>query len=207
MRAIVTCVEYADILAITLPRMVRAFDVVVLTDQYDTETLPVAVANGAEYVSTPLFHKHDAKFNKGAAMEMALDRFAKDWTCILDADIVLPEAMDLSGIEVGFLYSPYRRLLVDPGPIPDESEWTTFPQGYEQTNNEYAGYFQLFHANDERFAVRPRYEHPGCITAQGCDSYFHYRWRPKHLRRLPFEVLHLGPLRVNWSGRLSKRWK
>ena len=210
--AITVCVNYADLLAITLPRMLTHFTSLhVLTDFDDRETYDLCIQHSRVRVSrTNLFYHEGAKFNKGKAIEEALkDSPQCDglWTCIIDADTYLPETMDLSNLSFGCLHSPYRSLLKRPTKIPNESEWSRLPPGWEQSNKEFAGYFQLFASSDPRFTSGPPwYSYSKWTTAQGCDSEFFKRWYPNNLVRLPFEVLHLGELRENWEGRKTERW-
>lgn len=204
--AITICVNYSDILSITLPRMLEHFNsVTIVTDLQDTDTWNLA-RNGVKILRTNAFYKNESKFNKGAAMDEAL-RQATGYTCIIDADIYLPSLMSFDFID-GCLHSPYRRIMEKPGLIPDEKDWKKLPEGWERRNKEFAGYFQLFHADDPKFKDgSPWYERSQWTTARGCDSEFFYRWRPNNLVRLEqFEVLHLGPMKINWEGRVSERW-
>jgi len=213
MQALITCVDYSDFLSVTLPTVAPHFErVTVLTTWEDSETQElVERAPFAETYCCRMgaFKKgddaYDGTFNKGAALDIQLT-YMKGWICVLDADIVLPEKMDLSGIEPGYLYSPHRRMLEKPGPIPPESEWGSLPAGPEHENGELAGYFHLFHTDDPRFGSPPWYESKKWRTAQGCDTVFSWPWHPNRVRRLPFEVLHLGETRVNWNGRVSQKW-
>ena len=222
MLAIVTCVNYDDFLRITLPRTLEAFDeVLVVTTLEDNRTrnhvkrLRKGMGRKLMCWPTHAFHRHHATFNKGAALDEAIACSHGDWICVLDADILLPEKMDLSGIQRGCLYSPRRRMMWDQGPIPPESEWNALEHGPEDRNDirfrhqfgsgvGYAGYFHLFHADD--LGPLPWYESDTWKSAQGCDTEFTMRWPSQQFRRPPFEVLHLGQPRVNWNGRVSERW-
>lgn len=202
MNAITVCVNYDDLLALTLPRMLEHFErVTVVTDPGDVGTLETVAACGGELFITDAFYRDGAVFNKGAALDEALF-FASGWLCVLDSDIYLPRQMDLQ-VHRGFLYSPHRRLMDEPGEMPPESEWKQFKPGPEYRSNEFAGYFHLFHMDDA--GDGPWYESEQWKTAQGCDSMFTRRWN-KPMLRMPFEVLHLGTPVVNWHGRMSPRW-
>jgi len=225
MRAIITCVDYADFLRITLPRVRQHFEeVIVLTGLNDQETMRVAISDlppiqsysrrayirgvMADVWAMPESHADGAALNKGAAIDWVLKRVKEcvsDWVCVLDADIYLPAEMDLSGIHRKHLYSPHRRMMIEPGPIPPENDWDALERGPEVRNGEYAGYFHLFHTDD--LGSPPWYESPLWRTAQGCDTVFTMQWGPRFCRRLPFDVLHLGQPRVNWEGRVTPRWE
>ena len=204
---IITCVNYSDYLAITLPRTLQFFEqVVVLTDLHDKETERVAKENEVCMIATDVFYSNGSPFNKGAALDVALQFVRDDWLIVMDADIYLPAMDELPPFTLNkrCLYSPHRHML-ESGPIPPEGDWASLPYGPEVRNGEFAGYYQQFH----RSALKddpPWYEHPMWRTAQGCDTEFWKQWGPRYARRLPFDVLHLGPTRINWSGRISPTW-
>lgn len=114
--SITVCVNYSDILAITLQNNVKHFDrTVVITDSKDikTQDLCQEYPNVDVYI-TDAFYANGAKFNKGLAMEQGLDYLGRDgWICIWDADIVMPDNLDLSQCKIGNLYSPHRRIRED----------------------------------------------------------------------------------------------
>ena len=211
MNAITTCVGYDDLLAITLPQNAKHFGLVmVVTTPEDQATADVVrQLDNAHIYTTDAFYANGAPFNKGLALEEGLNWLGREgWICIFDADTLMPPEMDLSSIEKGFLYSPYRRICEDPKLFTKELEWKNLPLGYETRNGEHAGYFQLFHADDEHLPDPCLYPWYGTQwkTAQGCDTDFQNHWPRKWRKRLPFEVLHLGPLKTNWAGRVSPRW-
>ena len=204
MKSIVVCVEFDDLLAITLPRNARRFErVLVVTSLTDEATQHVVsgVPNGEVY-ATDAFYRQGAAFNKGLALEEGFDVLGREgWLLVWDADIVMPDRMDLANVEIGSLYSPRRRMCRNVAEYQGQTDWTRWPI---QGDLEHAGYFQLFHADDPALRDRPWYgidwRHAG-----GCDSDFQAKW-PAHRRlRLPFEVLHLGVEHVNWHGRCQPR--
>lgn len=202
MKAIITCVNYADILVITLPTILQHFShVTVVTDLHDIDTWNLARDN-VSILRTDSFYKNGSVFNKGAAMDEALVN-ANGWTGILDADIYLPTSLKLGAISKDSIYTPHRRIIEKPGLIPIESEWKQLPR---INDREPAGYFQLFNTESKYFGTRPWYESKW-TTAQGCDSVFSARWPRTEWKFLKeFEVLHLGPIRINWEGRKSEKW-
>ena len=200
-RAVVTCVEYADILAITLPRIRQAFcEVVVLTTPRDRDTIDLATAAGCRVHKTERFYENKAPFNKGAAIDEALHTFGKySWMAVVDADIVFPENVDWSMLRTGNLYCPRRRLLPDPNDYRDTIDSSSLP---EIPDKEYPGYCQVWDAQDPlyREPLYPvRWRHAG-----GSDSDFQSRWRAPNRNWLPWEVIHLGKVGVNWNGRVSR---
>lgn len=206
MKGLVVCVDFWDLLAITLPRNAGCFDeVLVVTTLGDQRTMSV-VGSGPANVNaycTEVFSANGATFNKGAAIEEGLDVLGReDWLCVFDADIVMPPEMDLAGIQSGYLYAPRRRNLADP------RQWAKYlPPGLWRDlplapDLEHGGYFHLFHASDPALGSPPWYA-TNWRHAGGYDSDFIMHWpREKHLR-LPFEVLHLGEDGKNWWGRVT----
>lgn len=207
MKAICASVHYADFLAITLPANAKHFDdMLVVTDSSDLETVDVVVSvPNARCFITDLFHANESRFNKGLAMEAGFDVLGREgWIVVWDADILMPDVMDFSTCEIGNLYSPYRRICRTRDRMNDA--WETFPYGTEIANDEFAGYFQLFHADDPLLRFHPWYDGTKWTTARGCDSEFWWRW-PKDQRIRPnWDVLHLGPERLNWNGRVTEKW-
>jgi len=204
MKAITVCVEYDDLLAITLPRNAKYFsDIVVVTTLNDFRTQRVvADVHNARCFLTELFFYDGAKFNKGLALEHGFDVLGRDgWICVFDPDTLFPSNMQLPELQIGHLYSPKRRILSDPKSWREDLDWNTC-EIYEE--REYAGYFQLFHADDLILRDKPWY---GIRSpdASWCDSEFEYKW-PDHLKhRTDFEVLHLGQPGMNWCRRITPR--
>jgi len=201
MKGIVVSVEYGDLLAETLPH-VPFEKVLVVTSHEDEETVKVAKRNGAEVFQTNAFYRDGAMFNKGLALEEGFDVLGRDgWIVVFDADIIMPEKMDLTGIKPSCLYSPRRRTCHNVSDWKRQEDWSQFPLVRDQ---EHAGYFQLFNASDPALMAKPWYgvewRHAG-----GCDSEFNQKWPIQHKHWLPFEVLHLGPDGQNWCGRATKR--
>ena len=210
MKAITTCVDFGDLLALTLPHNATHFDsVLVVTTWEDRETQRVVdkVPN-ADCLLTDAFHRGGDPFNKGRALDEALWLFPRrGWITVMDADILLPLDVDFSDFVPGCLYSPYRRLCGCPEDAKHFKDWTTYPEGPERCNGEFAGALQCFRLEDP--VLLPTVQFYGCDhpTAQGVDTAFWGRWPRSKLCRPLWEVLHLGPTRVNWSGRVTPRWE
>ena len=101
---------------------------------------------------------------------------------------------------VGNLYVPLRRLMIDlKQPIPPEEKWPYLR--LHRFFDEYAGYSQIFHADDPVLGPAPWHDivwnHAG-----GGDSVFHQKWPVANKKRPPFEVVHIGPTETNWYGRV-----
>ena len=210
MKSLVVCVEFDDFLRITLPRNKRHFTrTLVITSIADTATQQIALTSGCELFVTDAFYEQGTHFNKGLAIERALNVLGRDgWICAWDADIVMPPSIQFYK-NPAKLYTALRRTLADPHDFSDQLDWNTIPiTGLE---NEYPGYFQLFQANA---AGPPPWYTTDWKHAGGYDSDFQAKFSPHNLAHPPFNVLHLGPTvdqdlgsRVgpNWCGRTSPR--
>lgn len=222
MNATMVCVDYSDILAVTLPYNRHHFQrVLVVTSPNDTATQELAVQHGCELHVTDAFYLRGAAFNKFAALEEGLDArdFRHGWLCLMDADVLWPkdvkfqepasdgriDTMNLRGrttLKIGALCTPLRRMAPWPcvGAVPAESEWSQFP--IHRNVGEWAGYSQIFHCDDPHLGAAPwhevDWEHAG-----GADSLFQRKWSAHCKVRPPFEVLHLGEPGQNWYGRAT----
>jgi hypothetical protein len=202
-RGITTCVEYSDILRLTLPHNRSYFsEFMVVTTPKDHETIKVAQDNDCQVHLTNAFYDRGAAFNKFAALEEGLDVFGRNgWMCIMDADIAIPVNKLPWVPKIGKLYTPHRRILHQiPAAIPEQRLWRQSKR--PMLNEEFAGYFQLFHASDPVLSTGHWHE-TDWTWAGGADSYFHKKWKEANKTRPPFEVLHLGTPFLNWCGRVT----
>lgn len=202
---IVVCVNFDDLLSITLPRNRQYFDrVVVISDSRDTRTHQVCSQfDNVELFKTDSFYTPPAVFNKGLAMEEGLDFAGRSgWVCIWDADILFPENMKLPPLQIGNLYCPYRRIVADTVNWDISIPFVNYPVKKEF---EFPGYFQLFHAEDSVLVNKKNWYSVDWKHAGGCDSDFQQCWDHTNKIRLPFEVLHIGEDGQNWHGRATRR--
>lgn len=202
-RAILVSVGYSDILRLTLPWNRRHFaEVAVVTSPDDAPNVePITRECDAKMIVSDRFFPPGALFAKWAGLEHGLDIYGRHGClCVMDADIAWPRTATLDP-QPGYLYTPFRRM-ADPAPaaMPDESTWTNYQQHRQCV--EYAGYTQVFFADDVMAGPPPWYD-PRWISAGSADSFFQARWPESRKVRPGFDVLHLGPAGVNWAGRVS----
>lgn len=220
MRAIMVACDFTDILSVTLPYNRHHFsEVCVVTDGASFKELaPLCQANNADMLVTDLFYADGASFNKWRALEWALDRFGRHgWMVLMDADVLWPRGVgvihtdkDLCihfggswSMERGQLCSPLRRMMpIDhiSLPISNESVWHTYQ--IHRNVNEWAGYTQIFHADDPVLGDPPWHQ-VDWVHAGGADSFFQAKWPGERKVRPPFTVLHLGDAGKNWYGRAT----
>lgn len=232
MNAIMVCVNYTDLAAITIPYNRHHFDrVCIVTDLSvdDRKLVELAIANDCEVYHTCAFTADGATFNKWRALEEGLDEFglrAPGWLCIMDADVLWPKEISLclAGttpeyygkplhpiVYKGQLCSPLRRMWNDWPMYQGEKGWQRDRPITEEEWKlfpihrnvaEWAGYSQIFHTSDPVLGPAPWHQ-IDWKHAGGADSFFQAKWAPANKVRPPFEVLHLGPAGQNWYGRAS----
>lgn len=209
MIVLVTCKNYSDFLQHTIERMVHfawRHDgyVVVVTSEDDTATHSLCGKHGILYNNSDLWTV-DGTFNKGLVLAQACENYKNQWVLSLDADILLPVHVNVGTLEKGVLYGARRYM------CPKRETFDDFMAGKDiqvtkdfdflpfGTSNPAAvsGYFQLFW-ND---GVRVFRSYP---DASEYDIDFALRFARREW--LDFYVMHVGPNRVNWKGRVSEAW-
>lgn len=200
-RAILVCVDYSEILALTLPYNRHHFaDVMVVTSPEDLETQRLAISLDCRVLVTDAFYLDGAIFNKFRALEEGLGYYGRDgWLCIMDADVAWPKMLPKTfSPRVGYLYAPYRRMRLEANFIPPESEWRNYTR--HRQVREFAGFTQIFHGSDPALG-KPPWHIQNHTHAGGGDSWFQNKWPEAKKIRPNWEVLHLGPAGKNWCGK------
>jgi hypothetical protein len=207
MQAIIVSVDYADLLAITLPYNRHHFtDVMVVTKPTDKKTAAVTEACRCSVLQTDVFNAGGATFNKFAAIEEAVRILRpQGWLCLLDADIMIPKGMadPQQSWHIGKIYSPLRRMWVNTSlQPPPESDWGQLPYGEPRNATRFAGYMQVFHVQDAVLTSRPWHRLDYDNASDG-DTEFSRKWAKTNKVRPAFDVLHLGQDSKNWCGRAT----
>jgi hypothetical protein len=206
MRGLVICVEYDDLLVLTLPiAMRRLSECLVITSLADEKTANLASRfPNVKVLRTNAFYEDGASFNKGKAMEQGFDTLGRDgWMLIWDADTALVDPIPAGDtLDSQRLYGARRHLLEDASLFSETMPWKRLPVRQDAV---IPGYFQLFNGAADALKCRPWYE-TAYVHAGGGDTYFERLW-PPHLREwLPAtKVVHLGPVDRNWFGRQTER--
>lgn len=207
LRAILVCVDYTDLLAITLPWNRHHFDeVTVVTSLADDETVWLANEHEARVFQTASFYDDGASFNKWKPLEEGLDFIGREgWLCLMDADVLWPKQLPTGfTLTEGCLHTPRRRMFSLGIPettdeMFDEAAWQNYRRHRVQ---EFSGYSQIFHASDPVLGQPPWHE-INWSHAGGADSFFQQKWPADRKIRPPFDVLHLGAAGTNWCGRAT----
>lgn len=210
MRAFMVCVDYSDLLSVTLPYNRHHFNEVhVCSTVGDTGTRRVVEACSATLHTTDLFYADGAAFNKWRALEWTLGRAGRYGDiCLMDADVLWPKGAEVA-CSKGLLFSPLRRMLMSIDMwrnsagefvVPPEDTWSAYH--IHRNVEEWAGYTQIFHADDQALGDAPWHD-TTWRHAGGADSFFQAKWPAACKARPPWNVLHIGEPGANWMGRAT----
>ena len=195
----IACGEwYASTLETCLWRNMRHFsECWVVTSPQDEAVQAVATRiPGAKLCVTDAMYQHGAMFNKGLAFEVGFEAMGRDgWICIHDADVIFPDVLPVDIAIPTRLYGCHRRICRDPGEWTPDAPWSQWPRARD---NAPIGFFQFFHASAIAHK-RPWYD-VSFAHAGGGDAAFMQHWSRNDWIVLPFDVLHLGPIDLNWMG-------
>lgn len=190
---LVVCVNYADLLARTLPVWLDGLTTLTVVTSRDDVATDQLVNGRCRIHKTDVFYANRAMFNKGAAIAEAFEvgqteGLFRDWTLFFDADVLPPERwrrqVDAWSPHPHRLYGA-QRIYEDGRRIPDP---------------DLAGYFLLFHASCPHAQHRPIvdtfWQHAG-----NYDSTFLERWLKVDRIRTNLQLVHFGEHGQNWCGR------
>jgi hypothetical protein len=225
-RVVVTSVDYADFLAVTLPAW-RAFlphaSITVATSLADHDTQEVAAMHRTGVYATSAWTDHGARFNKARALDEAFaGTVPGQWCLALDADVYpMGQMPSFASVYSDVLYGcaryhcpttadleAHRSGTVAREALPLMSG-TCRPDGYALTPNTHdqvramaskcLGYFQLFsYQPDRTFGDFP--------DNAPADKAFRQHFRCR-VGLTGVYVLHLGEAsRSNWTGRVVPSW-
>lgn len=92
LEAVSVCVDYGDLLKLSIPFNRHLFDKwVIVTSPDDKETQDLCKYYKVEHVVTDKFYENGDKFNKGKAINEGLKKLKRtDWIVHLDSDLILP---------------------------------------------------------------------------------------------------------------------
>lgn len=218
--AATTCVDYADYFSLVADSWKPVFDqVAVATHPRDQETPLICRQHGFTCVPTEVFFANGATFNMGGGRQVALEALAPleadDWVAMLDADIYFPPGYRIvtAGRNPDCLYGACRRM------CPTIEHWHRYlKEGrldelqpffpLDKPLGLIVGYLQVFrYGTFLNGRLRGRY--PQGPSAQAVDTEFAKTFRTHHDPRQRYdlpEVVHLGPNKVNWYGRVTERF-
>jgi hypothetical protein len=226
--AVVTCVDYGDFLAQTLPHNRCLFDkMVVVTAPEDKLTRRVCEYWNVECVQTDVFRTRWNQFCKGAGINEGLAKLnKKGWMVHMDGDIILPplyrNILQNADLDTEFVYGIDRHMCKSHGDWHEFMETPrlqqengifvhlgSFPLGVRVCPQSFGGYlpigfYQQWHADSGIFT----YPEDHTDAGRG-DMLFSAQW-PRKKRALIPEIVgyHLeseaADMGANWNGRKTK---
>lgn len=172
---IVTCVNYGDFLAESLPSNRALFDkTVVVTAPEDKHTKQVCDYWNVQCIRTDVFESRWDKFNKGKGINIGLNALDKDaWILHMDADIVLPPTtrtlLEAAKLDTTCIYGIDRHIVIGSEP------WTDFltrPKLQQEGWSDYADCGKFVHIHD-KFPIGTRVAHPSGYIPIGFFQLWH----------------------------------
>lgn len=208
MKLFTTCVNYEDLLSVTLPAWTRYGNVVVIARPNDTRTGAVCATYGARIAMTEAWFKDSpVGINKGAAMQAVIELEASygDTIAVFDADCYPRGHLPLNGnpdVLIGC-----RRFECKDATVFNQTRHAHYSSLTPISDGTYRpnlvrGYFQTFIYREGLTFGRTRDK-----TFSGCDLWVAAQF-PVNQWCDPdtFYVLHLGKPGVNWRGRVTEPW-
>lgn len=232
LEGVTVCVNYADILAHTLPLNKTHFDrLIVVTAPEDEATQRVCEYWGVECILTDAFRSRwKGEFCKGSGINAGLDALDKDaWILHFDADVVLPpnfrQVLQRADLDPAMIYG------CDRAEFKSFSDWEKFYRAPEP-HTQGMGFILHIEHHGQRFGARVAFPHEGGFIPIGFfqlwhaesgvlrypaghtdagreDSHFAAQWPRRKRGFLPeIVVYHLeseaAPMGANWQGRKTK---
>lgn len=191
---------YARTLAICLPKNMRHFtEALIVTTPEDEAVKAVARSvPGVRVFETNAFYEYGAKFNKGYAIELSFDVLGREgWIAVVDADILLPDAVPFDLLQIGHLHGMFRRMLADPNRWHPDLNWQNCPR---MRDGGPVGFFHCAHADDPAIKDRRPWYDVSFPHAGGGDARYMRLWPRSHWTMLQCDALHLGAPDRNWFG-------
>ena len=201
---IIVSVDYNDFLILTLEHNKKIFDnITVVTTHDDMMCQNICRKYNTRCITTDIFYENDYKFNKGAAINKAIESLNNpELILLLDADTIVTSPINLEEIEDDVLYTSDRWICYNYFQYErwqkNEISVVNLPK-YEKDNN--YGFFQLF----------------------SCKNPFGIEWYPSDLensshpdlkfsslfptkKTIKSDIIHLGDVKKNWDGRTSEKF-
>lgn len=213
--AVVTCVNYADYLACTLPHLASWVDrVVVVTSLSDWETVKVidSVPKTIK-VQTDAFFTDGTPFAKGRAINQGMVFLdLRGWLLITDADMLFTKPIDVNTLDTTCLHTVERRAVIGRQAYEqvlkgEDVSSHTIPMVYHNKTVIPSGYCQLWH-----YPTKPQAYPEASATAAKDDMLLSRSWHRSKRRIIPtYRAFHLempaNKKAANWWGRKTTRFE
>lgn len=197
---IVVSVNYNDFLITTLKTNLLNFEnVTVVTSSEDKLCQEICKKYGVNIVITDVMYENDAKFNKGKAINSAINSLIDPgFILLIDADIIIKNSINTDNLDFDVLYTSDRWMCETYNDlIKIENDPNALSKLYNESDKG-IGFFQLFH-----YSKASSYPESS-DNAAFSDLLF----RDKFINRQNINntVIHLGKSYQNWDGRKTERF-
>jgi hypothetical protein len=219
MRLVITSVDYADFLSVTLPAW-RALvpNVVIATAPWDLDTQAIAAEHGVSTIVTDAWRLMDVghvgervHFNMALGLDVAFGLFENQVEPPADGEVCGHVSADCYPVgrwpkddtfKPDTIYGFWRYDCPTPSAFAafcGDGDWQRFPQ-MKNGHGWPIGYCQLFR-------YRPGLRFGSFPTAGKFDIRFREKFTHKVMRD-EVALIHLGPasVRENWAGRTIEKW-
>lgn len=199
---VIVSVNYNDYLIISLSENIKHFDnITVVTSPEDKVCQNICKKLNVKCVVTDVMYENGASFNKGKAINVGINSIDNpDIILLLDADIIVEKAINISQLSDEVLYTAERYIL------PNYQSY----MNYLINKNKFSkiehdkgyGFFQLFSMNNS--VIQKENVFPDTFTDA---SYSDLVFRDKFDLKINLtSVLHLGESFLNWKGRVTENF-
>lgn len=191
--AVTICVDYWDLLAMTLPQTLgwATHVYIVTTPEQAFET----ACDDVTVLAYPHFYHKNAFFNKSGALLFAQNivhaQHPGAWVALVDADVMVPTVPEETSLNRCALYGAPR---VDYESLHDYFQRVN-GRPYDILG---AGYFQMYWD-------KSKFYEPHSKDASESDMTFYKKFQSKIQLRMP-PIVHLGERDKNWKGRVTDLW-
>lgn len=192
LNVLIVSVNYNDFLILTLQKNSKLFEnITVVTSPDDFLCQKICEKFNVNCLITDVMFESGAKFNKGKAINFALNSIDKEsFVLILDADIIVENPINIEELENNTLYTSGRWIVKDHDSYKEYEVYGTRNLTYE--SNKGLGFFQLFYNERQRY--------PEDFNDAGWSDLV-FRDKFTVVQELTNRILHLGKIKKNWSGR------
>lgn len=201
---VTVCVNYLDFLEhsyLENKDVLQNHNYWIITSPEDSKTQKFCNLNNINYYITNEFYKNGNSFNKAAAINSLFYSNTinhTEWILLLDSDIVIKDVIDSAyniNKDKKCLYSCGRKIYNTKGDYIDKI--------FIEEPCYFIGFFQLFHKDKILNSINNKF-----LCEFRNSSVYDCQFADTFECKIDLEkyVDHLGPVAVNWDGRLSDTW-
>lgn len=201
LNVIIVSVNYNDFLLPTLTRNIETFDnITVVTSNEDKMCQMICEKFKVNYITTDIMYDEGAKFNKGKAINLAINSI-KDpgFILLIDADIIVKDRINTEYLDTETLYTSDRWMCET---YDDLYKWETdvnsLKKHIKNESDRGLGFFQLFHYS--KAISYPETSENAAFS----DLLFRDKFTQK--QTIKNHIIHLGKSYTNWDGRKTDRF-